>query len=102
MAASVPNLRVLDDSAVAKELDLASELFHRINRIIPQNQSLLTVPPGCLARDAVALMRQHGYSQVPVVDNGEVLGVFSFRSFSRHAAGDSLDDWVRQKCAPGD
>ena len=102
MAAPITNLRLLDHSAAAKELDLASELFHRINRIIPQNQVLLTVPPDCRASEAVALMQQHGYSQVPVVDNGEVLGVFSFRSFARHAAGTTLEEWTRQKCAPGD
>jgi predicted transcriptional regulator len=102
MAAPILNLRLLDHSAAAKELDLASELFHRINRVIPQDQSLLTVAPSCRAREAVALMQQHGYSQVPVVDNGEVLGVFSFRSFARHAAGTTLDEWTRQKCAPGD
>ncbi len=102
MAASTLNLRLLDQSATAKELDLASELFHRINRIIPKGQSLLTVPPDCRARDAVSMMQQCGYSQVPVVDNGEVLGVFSFRSFARHAAAAALEDWARQKCAPGD
>jgi predicted transcriptional regulator len=102
MAVPTPNLRLLDHSAAAKELDLASELFHRINRIIPPDQLLLAVPPGCRAREAVVLMQRHGYSQVPVVDKGEVLGVFSFRSFARHAAGTTLDDWTRQKCAPGD
>jgi len=34
MAASIPNLRLLDRSGAARELDLASELFHRINRIM--------------------------------------------------------------------
>ena len=102
MAAPIPNLRLLDHSAAAKELDLASELFHRINRIIPQDQVLLAVPPSCRAREAVALMQQHGYSQVPVVDNAEVLGVFSFRSFARHAAAATLEEWTKQKCAPGD
>jgi hypothetical protein len=38
MATSLPNLRVLDRSTAARELDLASELFHRINRIIPEDQ----------------------------------------------------------------
>jgi CBS domain-containing protein len=46
-------------------------------------------------------MRKHGYSQLPVVENGEVLGVFSFRSFAQ-TAGETLEDWTRQKCAPGD
>lgn len=102
MAAPILNIRLLNNSAAAKELDLASELFHRINRVIPQDQKLMIVKPSCLAREAVALMQKHGYSQVPVVDNGEVLGVFSFRSFARHAAGTTLDEWTKQKCAPGD
>ncbi len=102
MNTSQANLRLLDGSSAGKELDLASELFHRINRIIPQNQSVLTVPPTCRVREAVALMRSHGYSQVPVVDAGEVLGVFSYRSFAKGAANSTLDDWNRQKCAPGD
>jgi len=47
-------------------------------------------------------MREHGYSQVPVVNNGEVLGVFSFRSFAKLAAGPTLKEWTKQSCAPGD
>src|SRR6266545_3207160 len=102
MASANPNLRLLDQSSVARELDLASELFHRINRIIPPDQTVLTVPPSCFVREAIAIMRKHGYSQLPVVENGEVLGVFSYRSFALEAAGSTLDDWTRQKCAPGD
>jgi predicted transcriptional regulator len=102
MSASIANLRLLDSTSEAKELNLASELFHRINRIIPQDQDVLTVPPNCLVRDAVALMRHHGYSQVPVVDGREVLGVFSFRSLAQEAASATLEDWSKQKCAPGD
>jgi predicted transcriptional regulator len=102
MASPNPSLRLLDQAAVASELDLASELFHRINRIIPPDQAVLTVPPTCLVREAIALMRKHGYSQLPVVENGEVLGVFSYRSFAQEAAASNLDDWTRQKCAPGD
>src|ERR1017187_3661960 len=100
MANSVPNLRLLDRSTAAKELDLASELFHRINRIIPEDQSVLTIPPSCRVRDAVALMRKHGYSQVPVVDNGEVLGVFSFRSFAHVGASATVEGWTKQTADP--
>lgn len=102
MGSSTINLQILDRSSAAKELDLASELFHRINRVIPQDQSLLTVPPDYRARDAVALMLKHRYSQVPVVKDGEVLGVFSFRSFAEEAANQTLEECTRQKCAPGD
>jgi predicted transcriptional regulator len=98
----VPKLQVLDSSGVAKDLDLASELFHRINRVIPPNQRVLVVPPTCLVRDAVALMTKHGYSQVPVVQSGEVLGVFSYRSFAKEAARATLDELTTQRCALGD
>ncbi len=100
--ASLPNLRVLDKSAATKELDLASELFHRINRVIPQNQVVLSVPPNCPVREAVSLMKKNGYSQVPVVKNDEVLGIFSFRSFAKGAASLTLEDCTKQRCAPGD
>jgi predicted transcriptional regulator len=102
MPVAITNLRVLDSSPTAKELDLASELFHRINRVIPSEQSVLTIPPNCRVRDAVLLMQEHGYSQVPVMGNGVVLGVFSFRSFAQEAAGASLEKWTQQRCAPGD
>lgn len=102
MATSIPKLRVLDLPAGPIELDLASELFHRINRIIPEDQSLLTFPPGRLVKDAIAEMRQYGYSQVPVLGNGEVLGVFSFRSFAHGVANTPLEEWTKQRCAPCD
>jgi predicted transcriptional regulator len=101
-AAPLPNLRLLDQSPIAKELDLASELFHRVNRIIPQDQKILTIPPNCRVRDAVALMRQHGFSQLPIVENGQVFGVFSYRSFSQNSVEMTLDDWIRQRTSPGD
>jgi predicted transcriptional regulator len=99
---ATPGLRLLDRSSAAKELDLVSELFHRINRIIPQEQKVLTVSPKERVRDAVKLMRDHGYSQLPVVENGEVLGVFSYRSFANGSAEANLEDWKKQRCAPGD
>jgi predicted transcriptional regulator len=101
MAPTVPNLRILNDSKSAT-FDLATELFHRINRIIPTDQVVLTVPPNCRVREAVTLMRAHGYSQVPVIENNEVLGVFSFRSFAQDAASATLEDWQKQRTAPGD
>jgi predicted transcriptional regulator len=101
---STPTLQlyVLDETTVSKELDLVSELFHRINRIIPENQHLVTVSPDTSAREAVSLLLQHGYSQIPVVAGGEVLGVFSFRSFAKRAAASTLLEVTKQKAVPGD
>src|SRR5436190_11284670 len=102
MVGPFAQLRILDDTSISRELDLASELFHRINRIIPEDQHLLIIPPETAVRHAVELLQRHGYSQVPVVAGGEVLGVFSYRSFAKKAA---LPDWKEvsnQQCAPGD
>lgn len=102
MVATVLNLNVLDRSNLSRELDLVSELFHRINRVLPLNQELLTVPPTCKASEAIARMLSNGYSQVPVVANGRVLGVFSFRSFAKEAASASLQEMNQQQCTSGD
>ena len=101
MNGSGPKLRILDTDAT-RELDLASELFHRINRVLPQNQALLTVEPSETVRDAMAKMDAHGYSQVPVVRDGEVMGVFSYRSFARKASAATLQRINKDRVAPGD
>lgn len=84
------------------ELDLASELFHRINRVVPENQEVVSIPATCTVRDATKLMIERGFSQVPVLAGDEVIGVFSFRSFAREAAYSSLDDLKKQRSAIGD
>ena len=73
-------LRVLSTSEQA-EVSI-TELFHRINRLLPDSQKVLTVPGEMLASEALEIMKKHRYSQVPVVVGTEVLGLFSYRSFS--------------------
>ena len=84
------------------ELDLASELFHRINRVIPENQKLACVPPTILAGEAIHMMLEKGFSQLPVVQGTRVLGVFSYRSFSKISAQTSLNEMQREGVAPRD
>ena len=60
-----------------------TELFHRINRLLPEDQDVITVSPDTPASEAISKMQQHGFSQVPVVENDEVLGIFSYRSFTK-------------------
>jgi predicted transcriptional regulator len=102
MTGSVRKLRLLDDSTAFDESDLVSELFHQINRIIPIEQTVLKVSPDCLVRDAIGLMLKHGFTQLPVVSNNEVLGVFTYRAFAKEAASLDLDEMKQQRCAPGD
>ena len=62
-----------------------ADLFHRVNSVIPEAQEVVTVAPSTTAGEALALLAQHRFSQVPVVRGGEVLGSFSYRSFARGA-----------------
>jgi CBS domain-containing protein len=59
-----------------------SQLFHRLNRVLPEDQELVKVSPGVKVSEALQLMRKHRYSQLPVVDGTHVVGVFSYRSFA--------------------
>lgn len=59
-----------------------TELFHRINSLIPDEQTLETISPSMTAADAIELMRERRFSQLPVVEGTEVLGIFSYRSFA--------------------
>src|SRR5688572_10584934 len=91
-------LRVVDETSAARELELVSEIFHRINRVIPERQDLETISSKTNVREALAKMERLGYSQLPVVDGGEVLGVFSYRSFAKRAAASTLSDVQKEKC----
>ena len=59
-----------------------TELFHRLNSVIPDEQKLETIPPSMTAADALGLMRKRRFSQLPVVEGTEVMGIFSYRSFA--------------------
>jgi CBS domain-containing protein len=60
-----------------------TSVFHRLSSVLPESQELLTVGPDMPASEALKLMEERGYSQVPIVHGGEIIGVFSYRSFSR-------------------
>ncbi|MCI0730562.1 MAG: CBS domain-containing protein [Chloroflexi bacterium] len=56
--------------------------FHRVESLIPAGQKLVAAQPEMRVADALKLMQEHHYSQLPVVAGNVVLGVFSYRSFS--------------------
>lgn len=71
-----------------------SEPFHVVNRLLPEGQVVVFVPPEMRAGEALALMHQHGYSQLPVKQGNAVLGLFSYRAFALEVAqiGDAKVD----------
>lgn len=75
--------------ADAPGVDLAARLcafFHQVNRILPEGQVVRSVPPETPAREALALMRECGYSQLPVKQGRSVLGLFTYRAFALEVA----------------
>jgi len=63
------------------------DLFHIIKRIFPESQVITTFAPDKPVKDAIFELKEKGFSQVPVVEQGEVLGVFSYRSFAENLLG---------------
>jgi len=65
------------------------DLFHSVNRVLPEDQVIMSVPPDTTAGDALRLMKDCGYSQLPVVEGDSVLGLFSYRAFALEVANSS-------------
>lgn len=103
MSTSDP-LRVLPIAAVLQEAEgSVTELFHRLNSVVPDDQQLVTVPHNMKATEAIRIMRDRGFSQLPVVMGRTVLGVFSYRSFAQAVlnfggSGSSTDDLLVEEC----
>lgn len=75
-----------------------TELFHRVSKLVPEAQELLTVPPDPPAGKALELMLKHNHSQLPVVSGDDVLGAFSFRSYARGALDVRGRELMRWTC----
>lgn len=62
------------------------DLFHSVKQILPEQQDLVVFHSEKPVVEALALMRERNFSQVPVVEGNTVLGVFSYRSFAEGVA----------------
>jgi len=58
--------------------------FHDVGTIFPGEVTVVSVTPQTPAGEALKLMLEKRYSQLPVVENGEVMGVFSLWSLAQH------------------
>jgi CBS domain-containing protein len=65
---------------------MAEEIFHDVGNLFPGEVEVVSVPPRMAVGDALQLMRERRFSQLPVVENGEVLGVFSLWSLAENLA----------------
>jgi len=59
-----------------------SSMFHRLSRIMRDDQQLFTVPANMPVAEALRLMKEKDFSQLPIREGTDIVGVFSYRSFS--------------------
>lgn len=59
------------------------QFYQSIQDILPGEQEVETVSPDTSVSDALDVMQEHNYSQLPVVDGDRVLGLFSYRAFAK-------------------
>jgi CBS domain-containing protein len=61
-----------------------NKLFQGLGDVIPEAQSLVTAGPRDRVGEVLKQMSEGGFGQVPIIlESGEVLGVFSYRSFAQ-------------------
>lgn len=80
-------LRALQAIQASPPVESVAKLFHRLNRVIPETQSLEVIAPTTKVSEALQVMKKGGYSQLPVMEGEVVLGLFSFRSLAEGVAG---------------
>ena len=54
--------------------------------LLPKGEEVLSVPDDNQAWDAIDRMMDSGYSQLPDIKNGRIIGVFTWRCFGRRVA----------------
>jgi len=84
---------------VQAEHHSVTEMFHRLNSVLPIDQKIISVLPETPVQEALELLNKHGFSQLPVMVDQQVLGLFSYRSFS-HAVIKLSGDRRNQKFDP--
>jgi hypothetical protein len=60
------------------------KLFHDVGRIFPEDLEIVSVAPSTTVAEALRLMLENRYSQLPVIDGERVRGVFSLWSLAQN------------------
>ena len=63
----------------------ATATFHRVDSFVPEGQEVVIIGPDTLATVGLVELAKRNFSQLPVVEQSSVLGVFSFRSYASRA-----------------
>lgn len=65
--------QLLHKSESSSEPQSLAELFHLVKSLLPADQKVVVAPPELKVADAIELMLEHNYSQLPVVAGNAVL-----------------------------
>lgn len=60
-----------------------TEAFYLVSSLILEEQQPTTIPPNMSVMEAIEIMEEKGYSQLPIISWTDVIGVFSYRSFTK-------------------
>ena len=63
--------------------------FHDVGSVFPGEISIVSLTPQTPAGEALKLMLEKRFSQLPVMEGGEVLGVFSLWSLAQNSGDQS-------------
>ncbi len=80
--ATAPNGSAQSPNGPPRDAHAFTDLASLIGRALTQYKDIVTVSPETPAREAIRLLTQYCFWQVPVVDRGQVAGLFSYRSYS--------------------
>jgi CBS domain-containing protein len=89
-------------NALGESSNRVTELFHRLNSVLPEDQHVVSVGPDMLAIEALDKLKELRFSQLPVVVGREVLGLFSFQSFANAVVTHGRNASKNQKFTPLD
>ncbi|PPK92507.1 CBS domain protein [Kineococcus xinjiangensis] len=84
----------MDESIIELSTSQASGLpsdFFQVAQMLPGDQEVVSVGLRASVAEALSLMRENDYSQLPVVLGNRVFGVFSYRSLAAGLASGAID-----------
>lgn len=78
------NQNQIPENYVNRQMD---DAFHTVGALFSRESELVTVAPNDKVEDALRIMLNNRFSQIPVVGEGECRGIVSFHSISRRLLG---------------
>ncbi len=97
------NVTPITTSFKVSREDVVQRIVDQINRVLPADPVMKTVKHNTPVSEAISLMNDKGYSQMPVErEDGNIIGMFSLRNFSKRIIETNLKDLNADRMELGD